>query len=141
MRFSGQLIPPPGRRRRTRYGGVALLLAVPLVTTAVVLPAHAGTAAGSRPASGLAAAPAVNLALNGTATATTTESGDPASNAIDGDAGTDWCTSGWTGTVTVDLGQIRSLSDLGITLDDTSPSASATIELASRAGTGSSRPR
>src|SRR5581483_4264555 len=46
----------------------------------------------------------------------------------------DWCTSGWTGTLTVDLGQARPLADLGITLDAASPSASATIELASTAG-------
>src|SRR6185295_16121762 len=35
---------------------------------------------------------------------------------------------------TVDLGQVRSLADLGLTLDAASPSASATIELASTAG-------
>ena len=34
----------------------------------------------------------------------------------DGDAGTDWCPSSWTGSVVVDLGQVRSLSDLGVTL-------------------------
>jgi arabinogalactan endo-1,4-beta-galactosidase len=79
-------------------------------------------------------APTVNWALSGTASATNAESGDPASNAVDGDAGTDWCTSGWTGTLDVDLGQVRSLTDLGITLDSASPSASATIELASTAG-------
>ena len=62
------------------------------------------------------------------------ESGKPAANAVDGDAGTDWCTSGYTGTLTVDLGQARSLDDLGLTLDGASPSASATIELASTAG-------
>ena len=78
--------------------------------------------------------PTVNWALSGTASADSTESGDPASNAIDGDAGTDWCTSAWTGTLTVDLGQVRSLSDLGITLDSSSPSASATIKTAATSG-------
>src|SRR6185312_17324436 len=78
--------------------------------------------------------PTVNWALAGTASATTVESGKPAANAVDGDAGTDWCTSGYTGTLTVDLGQVRSLADLGLTLDAASPSASATIELASTAG-------
>ena len=58
----------------------------------------------------------------------------PPANAIDGDAGTDWCTSSWTGTLTVDLGQVRELTDLGITMDATSPSASATIQVASQAG-------
>lgn len=50
------------------------------------------------------------------------EQRDPA-NAIDGDAGTDWCTSSWTGTLTIDLGQVRTLSNLGLTLDSASPSA------------------
>jgi F5/8 type C domain len=76
----------------------------------------------------------VNWAPSGTATATSEESGNPAGNAIDGDAGTDWCTSSYTGILTVDLGQVRALSDLGLTLDPASPSASATIELASTAG-------
>jgi hypothetical protein len=83
---------------------------------------------------GGAAAPTVNWALAGTASASNAESGKPAADAVDGDAGTDWCTSGYTGTLTVDLGQVRSLADLGLTLDAASPSASATIELASTAG-------
>jgi hypothetical protein len=80
------------------------------------------------------AAPTVNWALAGTASARNAESGKPAAAAADGDAGTDWCTSGYTGALTVDLGQVRSLADLGLTLDTASPSASATIELASTAG-------
>jgi arabinogalactan endo-1,4-beta-galactosidase len=78
--------------------------------------------------------PTVNWALAGQASADSTESGNPASNAVDGDAGTDWCTGSWTGSLVVDLGQVRSLSDLGITLDATSPSASATIKVATQAG-------
>jgi arabinogalactan endo-1,4-beta-galactosidase len=78
--------------------------------------------------------PTVNWALSGQASADSTESGNPASNAVDGDAGTDWCTGSWTGSLVVDLGQVRSLSDLGITLDATSPSASATIKVATQAG-------
>ena len=120
------------RTPRTRLGlGVAaLILITPLVTAA----ASTAQPAAHATAQANGAAPTVNWALDGTATATTTESGYPASNAIDGDAGTDWCTSGWTGTLTVDLGQVRALADLGITLDSASPSASATIELASTAG-------
>ena len=124
------------RSRRARYGGGAVLLA-PLAVIALILPASAGTAtpaAGSAPSGARPTAPTVNWALDGTATATTAESANPAANAVDGNAGTDWCTSGWTGTLTVDLGQVRSLSDLGITLDAASPSASASIELASTAG-------
>jgi len=120
-----------------------VLLAGPLVTAAMIVPAQArahaaahttGKAAAAAADHGRPGLPAVNWALSGTATATNAASGDPAANAIDGDAGTDWCTSGWTGTLTVDLGRVRELSGLGITLDATSPSASATIRLAPTAG-------
>ena len=115
---------------RLAIGIAALALVTPLVTAASSSPPN------PRPAAAPNAAPTVNWAIasTATATATTTESGYPASNAIDGDAGTDWCTDGWTGTLTVDLGQVRKLSDLGITLDSASPSASASIELAATAG-------
>jgi arabinogalactan endo-1,4-beta-galactosidase len=117
--------------KRLAFGAGAVLLAVPLAisTTVGTAQAHPGRvdSFGSAP-------PTVNWALSGTATATSEESGDPAGNAIDGDAGTDWCTSSYTGTLSVDLGQVKALSDLGITLDSASPSASATIELASTAG-------
>jgi arabinogalactan endo-1,4-beta-galactosidase len=116
---------------RLALGIAALVLVTPLVTAAASSsPGPAGSAVAP------AAAPTVNWAIASTAsaTATTTESGYPASNAIDGDAGTDWCTDGWTGTLTIDLGQARRLGDLGITLDSASPSASASIELASTAG-------
>jgi arabinogalactan endo-1,4-beta-galactosidase len=120
------------RHWRLGVGIAALVLITPLVTAA----ASSSPSPAGAPATAPNAAPTVNWALASaaTATATTTESGFPASNAIDGDAGTDWCTSGWTGTLTVDLGQLRRLDDLGITLDSASPSASASIELASTAG-------
>ena len=130
-----------GRRSRLVAAACAVVLAAPLAVVAAT-----GTVAQARPDEGAARAaggaasggggpaPTVNWALAGTASATTAESGKPAANAVDGDAGTDWCTSGYTGTLTVDLGQVRSLADLGLTLDAASPSASATIELASTAG-------
>ena len=120
------------RHWRLEVGIAALVLITPLVTAAASSsPSPAGAVATAPNA-----APTVDWALAraATATATTTESGYTASNAIDGDAGTDWCTSGWTGTLTVDLGQLRTLDDLGITLDSASPSASASIELAATAG-------
>jgi arabinogalactan endo-1,4-beta-galactosidase len=121
------------RTWRLGLGVAALILVTPLVTAAAA--SSSSTASSDAHASAQAnAAPTVNWALAGSATATTTEAGYPASNATDGDAGTDWCTSGWTGTLTVDLGQVRTLTDLGITLDSASPSASASIELASTAG-------
>jgi arabinogalactan endo-1,4-beta-galactosidase len=112
-----------------------MVLLVPLAASAPSLggsPSAAGSAsAAGSPAS---AGPVVNLALAGQASATSSESGDPPANAIDGDAGTDWCTSSWTGSLVIDLGQVRSLNDLGITLDATSPSASATIQVATQSG-------
>jgi arabinogalactan endo-1,4-beta-galactosidase len=78
--------------------------------------------------------PSINWALSGQATADSSETGDPASNAIDGDAGTDWCPNSWEGTLTVDLGQVRALDGIGITLDAASPSADATIQLTSSPG-------
>jgi arabinogalactan endo-1,4-beta-galactosidase len=138
-----------GRRPRLVAAACALVLTAPLAVVAAT-----GTVAQARPDGGAArsaggaaanggarvtggagaAAPTVNWALAGTASASNAESGKPASDAVDGDGGTDWCTSGYTGTLTVDLGQVRSLADLGLTLDAASPSASATIELASTAG-------
>ncbi|MGH2892068.1 MAG: glycosyl hydrolase 53 family protein, partial [Solirubrobacteraceae bacterium] len=58
----------------------------------------------------------LDIALTGTATADTQATNDPASNAIDGSATTDWCATQWTGEVTVDLGRVRTLDGLGVTL-------------------------
>ena len=78
--------------------------------------------------------PGINWALSGQASADSSQSPDPASNAIDGDAGTDWCPNAWEGTLTIDLGQARALTGIGITLDAAAPSADATIQLASSSG-------
>jgi arabinogalactan endo-1,4-beta-galactosidase len=139
----------PGRVRRRawsrRLAATALpaVLAVPLLalpltartgaTTAARTSAVTHATATARQGQGLSV-PTIDWALSGQASADSVESGDPASNAIDGDAGTDWCTSAWTGSLVIDLGQVRSLSDLGITMDSASPSASATIQVASQAG-------
>jgi arabinogalactan endo-1,4-beta-galactosidase len=113
-----------------------MIAAVPCVLVIPLMAALTGPAApkaaNSHDAAG--SAPRINWALSGQATATSAESGNPAANAIDGDAGTDWCTDSWTGSVVVDLGQVRSLSDLGLTLDAASPSADATIQVATQAG-------
>ena len=65
----------------------------------------------------------MNVALTGSASASTEASGSPASNAIDGSASTDWCSTEWTGSLTVDLGRVRSLDGFGVTLGDTSTTA------------------
>ena len=118
-----------GLRRRVTLTAAPALLVLPLmagVSGSAVSPqaCHPGPRS----------APVVNWALSGQASATSAESGDPSSGAIDGDAGTDWCTGSWTGSLVVNLGQARTLSDLGITLDASSPSASATIKVATQAG-------
>ena len=128
----------PRRWRRRTLGSAITLVTVAVVAAAMIAPAAQArphsAASSATSSSDTSSSPSVNWALSGTATATSASAGNPASNAIDGDAGTDWCTSSYTGTLTVDLGQVRSLTDLGITLDSVSPSASATIEVASTAG-------
>src|ERR1700722_17847526 len=104
-----------GARRHPRLaaGACAVVLGMPLAVIAMTTtPAQAhpgGTARAVGAGPGLA--PTVNWALSGTASATSAESGEPASNAIDGDAGTDWCTSGWTGTLEVDLERPGQVAD------------------------------
>jgi arabinogalactan endo-1,4-beta-galactosidase len=99
-------------------------------------PRGAGAAARS-PAGhdGHGSGPAVDWALSGQASADSGQQAAPAANAVDGDAGTDWCPAAWQGTLTVDLGQVRALTGIGITLDATSPAADAVIRLAGSAGT------
>ncbi len=93
-----------------------------------------GSATAARAQQGSSQVPTVNWALSGTATATTSQSADPPANAIDGNAATSWCTDSWPDTLTVDLGQVRNLDGIGITLDNASSSANATISLATQQG-------
>src|SRR5215471_14026661 len=76
---------------RFGFGASALLLVTMFATAATVSQAHSST--GARSASSAVPradrAQTVNWALSGTATATTAESANPPSNAVDGDAGTD----------------------------------------------------
>jgi arabinogalactan endo-1,4-beta-galactosidase len=78
--------------------------------------------------------PTVNWALSGQASAGSSQAADPPANAIDGDAATSWCTNSWPDILTVDLGQVRNLDGIGITLDSASSSANATISLATQQG-------
>ena len=77
---------------------------------------------------------ALNEALTGTATATTAATGSPPANGIDGDATTQWCSSQWTGSLTVDLGQVRRLSGVGVTLGATSTTALVDLSYATTNG-------
>jgi arabinogalactan endo-1,4-beta-galactosidase len=77
---------------------------------------------------------ALNQALTGTATATSEAAGSPASDAIDGDATTQWCSTEWTGSLTVDLGSVRRLSGVGVTLGATSTTALVNLSYATVSG-------
>jgi arabinogalactan endo-1,4-beta-galactosidase len=118
----------------------ALWCAVTALLVGALTASSAPPAAGS-PATGHAAptqhtgrVPVINWALSGQATASASQSGKPPANAIDGDAATSWCTSSWPDTLTVDLGQARRLDGIGITLDNASSSANASISLAGASG-------
>jgi arabinogalactan endo-1,4-beta-galactosidase len=127
-------LPHTHRRHITRWVAVPAGLSVCalLVAASAVQVGPATAAAGQHHGPGQV--PTVNWALSGQATATTSQSGNPPSNAIDGDGATSWCTDSWPDTLTVDLGQVRTLDGIGITLDSASSSANATISLATQPG-------
>ena len=76
----------------------------------------------------------LNIALTGMASASTAASGSPPSNAIDGSASTDWCATKWTGSLTVDLGRVRSLDGFGLTLGDAATTALVNLSYGTTAG-------
>src|SRR5215469_7807938 len=76
----------------------ALFLAAS-ATTAATGATGTSTAASAPQAS--SKVPAVNWALSGQATAGASQAGNPAANAIDGNAATSWCTNSWPDTLTV----------------------------------------
>jgi arabinogalactan endo-1,4-beta-galactosidase len=94
--------------------------------------AHAARPSGPRDP-GAAPGPAVNLALGAGATATSAATTGPAASATDGDAGTSWCATQWTGSVTVDLGAVRTLNGAGVTLAATASQSTASIALSTTA--------
>ncbi len=123
---------PDRPRRARRWAAVPVWLSACALLVAASA-AQVGSATVAR-AQGASQVPTVNWALSGTATATTSQPDNPPANAIDGDAATSWCTDSWPDTLTVDLGQVRNLDGIGITLDNASSSANATISLASQPG-------
>ena len=76
----------------------------------------------------------LDIGLTGSASASSEASGSPASAAIDGNASTDWCSTQWTGSLTVDLGRVQSLDGLGVTLGNTTTSALVDISSGTTAG-------
>lgn len=126
-------LPRQDRRRRARrWVAVPVWLSLCALLVAASA-AQVGSATVAR-AQGASQVPTVNWALSGQATAATSQSGNPPANAIDGDGATSWCTDSWPDTLTVDLGQVRNLDGIGITLDNASSSANATISLATQQG-------
>ena len=127
-------LPSRDRRGRARRWGAILVgfSLCSLLVAASAAQAGSAAAAGSQP--GASHVPTINWALSGQAIATTSQSGNRPSNAIDGNAATSWCTDSYPDTLTVDLGQVRTLDGIGITLDNASSSANATISLAAAAG-------
>jgi len=105
-----------------------------VVAALVAAQTSPGAAAPAGNAGSASDALAVNWSLSGQAAAAASQPSDPPSNAIDGNAATSWCTNSWPDTLTVDLGQIRLLNGIGITLDNTSSSANAEIWLSSLPG-------
>jgi len=101
---------------------------------AALTPAKVGTAKAHQPARHDSRALTINWALPGTATAGASQDANPPGNAIDGNAATSWCTNSWPDTLTVDLGQIRDLNGIGVTLDNASSYANAQISLATTPG-------
>jgi arabinogalactan endo-1,4-beta-galactosidase len=104
----------------------------------MALAAHALSATASRAFAHGATPPSMALnealSIGATAIATTEATGSPAANAIDGDATTQWCSSQWTGSLTVDLGQVRRLSGVGVTLGATSTTALVDLSYATTNG-------
>ena len=110
----------------------ALIAVIALTPAASVNPGITPGAASAdpQPAPGMA----LNVAMTGTATASTSQTDDPPGNAIDGTASTSWCSTQWTGTLTVDLGHSRRLSGFGFTLGTMDTTASVSLSYATTAG-------
>jgi arabinogalactan endo-1,4-beta-galactosidase len=109
-----------GYRNRKRIWRRALI-AIALAATAAVAASSLAPNAAVKTGSAVAAAPlepgtALNVALGGSASASTSQTDAPPSNAIDGSASTAWCSTQWTGTLTFDLGSVQTLAGFGMTL-------------------------
>jgi arabinogalactan endo-1,4-beta-galactosidase len=121
--------------RPMRRGLAVTVAAAAIVTAATALSPSGSIKTGSALASGQPQPGlALNLALTGSATASTSAAGSPAGNAIDASGSTSWCSTQWTGTLTVDLGHVRRLSGFGFTLGSMDTSASVSLSYATEAG-------
>ena len=122
-------------RSSVRLLGVLLLCGASAFLAGAVVPNHSvrlGNAAADEWSHG--GETSLDIGLTGTATASTEASGSPAANAIDGSASTDWCSTEWTGSLTIDLGQVRSLDGFGLTLGSTATTALVNLSYGTTAG-------
>ena len=121
-------------RRPFRWSFIAIGAALAAIALTSLLPGGSvvpKTASADPPP---APGSALNVALTGTATASSEQSDSPAANAIDGSASTNWCSTQWTGTLTVDLGHVRTLNGFGFTLGSMDTTASVSLAYATTAG-------
>jgi hypothetical protein len=110
-------------RSTIRVLGVVVLCGVAAFVAGAVVPTRAARLGSAAAQTYPRDSTALDIALTGTATASTEASGSPAVNAIDGSASTDWCSTQWTGNLTVDLGRVRTLDGFGLTLGSTATTA------------------
>jgi arabinogalactan endo-1,4-beta-galactosidase len=107
---------------RTR-GRLGIVVVGSMLLGVLVLIGAAGPSRASRIGKAHARPLSLDIALTGSAVASSQATGSPPSNAIDGSATTQWCAKEWRGTVTVDLGRVRSLDGFGLTLGSTATTA------------------
>ncbi|MGZ4262764.1 MAG: discoidin domain-containing protein [Solirubrobacteraceae bacterium] len=110
-------------RGRWWIAAAVLLSCVLALTAGAFAPDRAGRLGDALADSPAPPGTSLDMALTGTATGSSAATGDPASNAIDGSASTNWCSTEWTGSVTVDLGRVRSLDGFGLTLGSAATTA------------------
>ena len=124
--------------KRARPGGsAALRTAVPAICAAFLATASAPPLAapamaweGREPSSTLS----VDVALGGSATASSSQAAAPAANGIDGSASTAWCPTVGAGSLLVDLGRERRLDGVGVTLPATDAPVTVSVALAGASG-------
>ena len=112
----------------------ALLSCVLALLVGALAPDHGSRLGEARADSPPPPGTSLNMALTGTASASSAATGEPASNAIDGSASTNWCSTEWTGSVTVDLGRVRSLDGFGLTLGSVATTALVNLSYGTSAG-------
>jgi arabinogalactan endo-1,4-beta-galactosidase len=94
-----------------------------LTVAAVVITISQAGATHSNAATAERAAPIIDLALSGAATADTAATGRDAAAAVDGNAASTWCPAASSGVLTIDLGRPRRLAGFGLTLLGAAPAA------------------